>query len=340
MTYNPVIAGDALTGAVRTAFLDTYAARYKGIEARLSKVMKLAVPSDKLTERYVYFESAPHPKRQPRGQEISTGSFRSRSFTVTNHDWSKMIEWHENDEADDQTGGGLVRQARMVGGNFALLHERVYWQLQLGTTDADLLPAIPNAPDGAALYSATGGDGAARFGATNGNLLGGGGVATSAAVRTDLWKAVAQWRLFKDTTPEAQPLLQPEQIRSFVIEYNAQNDEVFREAFKQPITLKALMNVAGAENVAAAGVSNTILDAAIEIDLRPTQRVTDNDWFIKLVGVDHDSIFEQSRSPLEEILQTKQNSDIARRTGMVGIGWKSRSGYGIALPWDRIKINN
>ena len=65
-----IIAGAALEGAIRTEFLETYEPMYERVEEDLRDMMRLAVPSDKLREKYVYFTSAPHPKRQARGEEL------------------------------------------------------------------------------------------------------------------------------------------------------------------------------------------------------------------------------------------------------------------------------
>ncbi len=326
MPQNPVIAGDALARGLRAEFLDTYKQRYTARSELIQKVMRLAVPSNRIDELYFYFESAPHPKRQPRGESVSFDGFQGVSYTVENLAWAKGVDWHRDDRMDDQTGA-LVDRARMLGTNFALLPERVLFQMLLGTTDLDLLQAVPNAPDGVALFSTTDGTGAARFGATNGNLLTGTGVASSNAVRTDFFTARAQYQLFQDT--EGQPLLSPELLTDFTIIYGSANEKVFKEAFIQGRTLDG-----------GAALTNVVLEGGDSLTLWSTPRITDNDWFIAANGVDHMALFEQEREGMIEMMSTEENSDKSRETQEESVSWRARRGYGINLPYPLIQINN
>ena len=328
-----VVAANVLTAGLRADFWDTYERTYNGIKAKMVQVMDLDVPSDKLTEIYGYFLSAVYPRLWKRGEEMASKPFKSVQFQATNRDWQAKVEWHENDRQDDQTKS-LRDRAASAGEHFATLDERVFFQINTNnTSDLDLLPAIPNAPDGVALFSATDGDGAARFGVTGGNIVAGAGVASGNAIRTDFFKAASRMRLFQDT--EGQPLHDDSVIDAgYVIFFNATNWHAFAEAFQQGRTIGGL----GAATAAAP--TNIIMDSGLRVELVPTQRITDNDWFVYLKGVRKKPIFMQNRQPIREWYATMDNSDSARATKIEYAEWECRRGYGVALPYGAVKLDN
>tara|TARA_Y100000310_G_scaffold334113_1_gene413079 strand:- start:5374 stop:6384 length:1011 start_codon:yes stop_codon:yes gene_type:complete len=336
MAVGQIVSANTLTAGIRADFADAYRQSYEGVAARLSSVMDLGIPSDKLTEIYAYFQSAPYPRLWTRGQGIPADAFGSVQFSVTNRDWAIRIEWHENDREDDLTRS-LMERAREAGRNFATLPERIFFQLLLNdSSNTELLPAIPNAPDGAAMYATTDSGGSARFGITNGNLLTGTGIASSAAVRNDFFGAVEQMRGFQDT--EGQPLWSDSILdRGFSVVFGVHNWQVFAEAFQQGRTLAAATT---AQSNAA--VTNIIMESGLNIDLWPTQRIpsSDDDFFVFSKGAPHKPVFQQMRRALRESYGNMDNSDSARETKIEHVQWDSREGYGLMLPYQTVKINN
>jgi hypothetical protein len=326
-----VVASNVLTAGLRADFWDTYERTYEGIKARLANVMQLDVPSDKLTEIYGYFQSAPYPRRWIRGEEMPNKAFKSVQFSVTNLDWAQRVSWHENDRQDDMTKS-LRDRAQAAGEHFATLDERVFFQINNNSTDLDLLPSIPNAADGAALYSATDGDGSDRFGVSGGNIQSGAGVGSPVAIRSDFFKGIQKFRQFQDT--EGQPLWDDSVIDSgYTVFFNVTNWQVFAEAFQQGRTVAAT-------GASTAAVTNIIMDAGLRVELVPTQRITGNDWFVYLKGARKKAIFKQNRQPLREWFATMDNSDQARNTKIEYMQWEARYGYGILLPYQAVKIDN
>ena len=324
-----VVSANTLTAGIRSEFANTYKASYDVVKTRLANVMELGVPSSRLTELYAYYESAPQARLWTRGDAIPVDEFSSVQFSVTNRDFGIRIEWQEQDREDDQTRS-LMDRARDAGRSFAQLPERVLFQYMTGATDPDLMPAIPNAPDGAALYSTTDGAGGARFGITNGNLLTGTGVATSAAVRTDFFSAIDQVRGFQDT--KGAPLWNDSILESgWTVIYGVHNDQTFREAFIQGRTLDG-----------GAALTNIILDSGLKVSLWATQRIGtgDDDWFIFANTPGKRAMFQQVRRTLRESYGNMSNSDSARQTKVEHIQWDERSGYGVALPYQTVKVNN
>lgn len=318
---------EALIRGARSEFLETYKTMIKEVNPNLKQCMTLGVPSDKISEVYPYFESAPNPKRWARGEDIPAEAFASKSFLVPNFDWGLAIDWHENDEQDDQTGGFMDR-VREGATRFALLPERIFFQYLTAGADADLIPAVPNAPDGVALFSATTATGGNRFGVAGGNIVTGGGVATTAAIQTDFWAAVQRFIRMLDTT--MQPLWPAELVaRGVTIIYGAANEQVFRQAFQQTFV-----------QATNAATSNVILDAGMKVNLWSTPRITDNDWFVFLNAAPKKAVFEQVRMPLRDNIEDMLNSDNTRRTKNKRVQWDARFGFGISLPYQAVKVNN
>jgi len=313
---------------IRAEFLSTYRTGV-GRNAKLANVMRLGVSSDQRVERYGYYESTPTISRVDRSEALGEDAFRAISYEVANLTFGKAIGWHEED-LDDVKLGDFREQARMLATRAAQLPERIFFQILTGAADASLLSAIPLAPDGAALHATTAA-GAARFGAVSGNLLTGTGVATSGAIRSDLWNAIEQWKLFQDT--EGEPLLDEAVTeQGITIVYNSANEEVFREALAQGRTVD---RAGGGQSV-----TNTILESGLKLTLWSTQRLTDNDWFVSLDGLAPRAVFEQLRMPPRMIEETRENSERARRNRIMALLLDMRAGYGINLPYASIAINN
>lgn len=321
---------------IRAEFLGTYR-DVIGQNPNLGRVMALGIPSTKRTEYYGYHESPPNLERVDRGEDVSEDAHLVRAYSVENVRWAKAVGYHEDDLEDLQLGS-LRDIARGFGKRAAALPEQVFFQILTGATNPRLLKAVPNAPDGAALFATTA-DGAARFGATGGNLLTGSGVASAADVRSDIWAAIEQFKMFQDT--EGEPLLDEGVIdRGITIVYNPANSEVMAEAFKQARTLAVVQNVAGDQNVGGAAVSNTLLESGQRFTLWATQRITDNDIYVVLDDIMPKIIFEQVRQAPRSIEETRENSERARRSWIFGSVFDLRSGFGVNLPYGAIKINN
>lgn len=328
-----VIASGVLANGLRTDFWDTYAAiRNRQADSRLSAVMDLGVPATNREHEFGYFEAAPHFEQWVRGQSIPTDGFDSVDFTVPVYTWGRRVKWHNEDREDDQTQS-LMDVARMAGQSAALLPERFFFDLITGGNGA--LPAIPNAPDGAVMFSTTDGGGGNRFGVSSGNLLTGSGVASVSAIRTDYYNAIEQWKQYQDG--KGQPLLSDETIDSgVIIIHGAANTEAFEEAFLQRRQGEVLGTDAGTTP------TNLVQDASRNVTLWGTQRLADNDWFMFLKNPPKKATFFLDRKGImeESAVRGENNSDLVRDTGEEYLQWHSRSGAGIALPFAAMKVNN
>jgi len=323
-----ILANDALRGDIRTEFLETLR-RQDGGSSKLPGLMDMGIGSTQRTERYFYWESTPKPVRWRRGDPIPADGLLSRSYEIQNYTWARAIDWHEEDAEDDQTGS-LTGKARMLAEEFQLLPERVSFQIMQGTTDPELLPSIPLAPDGAALFSATDGAGAARFGIAGGNIVTSTGVATSAAVRNDFYSAIERMMQFQGTNGEpfhAENFLD----KGFLVIYGAQNAQVFQEAFLQDMVLQ--------NGTGSAGVTNVVLAAGLSVTLWGTARLTGfNGFRVVSLGYPIKPLFQQVRLNVFTDQQDRGNSDRARDYRMNRFQAAARFGFGVNLPIGTVSV--
>ena len=332
-----IIAGNLLANGLRNDFVDTYTAiRNRQADGRLAQVMDLNVKATNRQHEFAYIEASPHVTLWRRGDPIPQDAMGSVQFTAVVHEFGRRVAWSKWDRADDQTQS-LYDAARQCGESAGLLPERFFFDLINGGGGggaANTLPFVPNAPDGAVFFATTAG-GAARFGATGGNLLTGSGVASISAIQTDYYSAIQQFMLFQDG--KGQPLLSPETIAAgAIVIYGAANVKIMEEAFIQKLQGRVLGTDAGTTP------SNVVLDASRNIDLWPTPRITNNDIYVFLKNPPKKPTFLLEREALKEFtsLETDNNSDLTRSTAEEYIQWEIREGAGIALPFGAICINN
>ena len=324
------IASQVLANGLRTEFADTYSAvQNRQADSRLSLVMDLSIGATNRQHEFGYFEAAPHMEFWRRGDSIPTDAMGSVQFTVPVYTWARRIPWHKEDRKDDQTQS-LFEVARMAGQSAALLPERFFFDLITGNTNT--LPAVPTAPDGAAMFATTAG-GVNRFGVSSGNLLTGSGIATTAAILGDYYAAIEQFLLFQDG--KGQPLLAPELVDQGVVIVHAAADlEAFEEAF--------LQKRQGSLSADTGSPSNIVQDASRNVTLWASSRLATGDYYIFLKAAPKKPTFLLDREGVQEFtsLEGDNNSDHTRSTGEEYIQWERRAGAGIALPYGAIKVNN
>lgn len=329
---NTVMAGALLTPGVRAEFSKVYAPHYQGVKELLGEIMWLGATSDKLTEIYAYLETAPYPRRWDRGTVIGSKNMKSVQFSVTNRDWGHRIYVHENDIADDQTGS-IFQQARGLGQNWATLPERVFFQILLGTTDDALLPVVPVAADGSALYINT-----SRFGSANGNVVAVTGTSNEQQIITDLMSVQQRFIEFQDT--EGQPLWNHSELAKWTLVHGSALTLVMARALTM-LAIHSYVDGSSTTNVrTGAGTDNVLKTAGMDIKPLNTQRITDSTYYVFLRNLpDYKKpMFQQVREPFFEAQGNWETSDHTRDTGERYIQFKSREGYGIPVPYGTCKV--
>ncbi len=331
MASNPVIAGNVLVAGLN----DRWKATYEGALASypwIDKIMDRTPTSDKRTEIYAYFKSAPQLERKPDAQNIASESFDADQYSCTNFEVEKRIPWRKKDREDDMLKSLMVH-VEMLARDAATYDARIAGQMLAGATDVKLLEVVPNAPDGGALFATTA-SGAARFGATSGNLLTGSGVSNPDQITTDMFAAIAQYQLFQDT--KGRRLFSDEILDGeYLVLYapSASNALQFTKAFKQMI-------VASTAGAAGAGVSNPIVATGMNITAKPFFYLSGGDWIVGAVNAPIKALFKQTRIPYYTTYAVEQNSDTARNEDVEAFYVKGRLGFGINLAAPLVKIDN
>lgn len=325
---NPQIPAEAFRADLQTTFVTTYE-KQAVASPKLSAFMALDVPSDKRAEIYGYPESMPTIDRWERGEPIPREESRIVTYEIFNEDWGKAFEYHENDLDDLKLIEGRT-WVRGLAKRAGQVPERVAFQLIDGTTNAKLLPSIPLAPDGAALFAATAG-GAARFGVTGGNIVTGNGYSGAAIRATLMGLVIPRFMAFKDTKSE--PLLDQSQIENrLVILANSDYYEGFAEAFSQAITRSD--GPAG-----SAGVTNIVMDSGLTIELWLTQRKSVDNWIVVAPNAGPPPLVWQKRAAVRTIDEDRTNSDRARNTKQNSFQVDFRAGAGMNLPFAAIQVD-
>lgn len=324
------------SGTLRRGLRDAFANAYDSVAEQTRQALEPVMdtfPSDTNQEYYAYYKSAPYPRYWPRGSEVQKSGFESVQFSVVNYDYGVEVEWHKNDELDEQIGK-LRARAADAGRNFTYSDTMAFFDLMLGATS--FLPGTVTAPDGAAIYATLDGGSNNRFGASSGNLLtstGNNCFSSSSVLRADLWRVMEQFMLFQDT--EGKPLWPQAVIdQGVVVFYAADNHDIAVEAF--------LLNVHSYSTVTAGNIPipNTLKAANINIELRPTQHITTDDCYVFLKGAAQKAFFKQVRTPVEELPFDERNSKESARTLLRSMIWHEYAGYGSFLPYQTIKLDS
>ncbi len=328
MAGSIVRTGQTLVAGIRGDFWNMYQPTYDGVLSQLGSVCLLDVPSDKRTEIYGARKTMAYPELWPLGDPIPTEGTDSIQFPVTNYRYAKRIQWNRDDRMDNLVGD-LFGEARTLGAHFASLPSRLF--ADVITDTPNVLPAIPPAADGAALYSTTDGGGGDRFGIADGNLITGTGVATAEQVISDFYAAISQMGGFLNTKGE--PFFEPDvNTQSYLVYAPIGLAEVFSQAF----TGQAIHSVV---NTSGAAVSNVILTTGVPVEFRFTTRLTGNSWLLFRKDAPVKAVFMQRREALRESAGTEENSDQARDTGVEYVQYVERLGVGVNVPYATLKVS-
>jgi hypothetical protein len=333
-----IVSNSLLINGLRTEFVDTYQSiKNRQADSRLGLVMDLTVQATNRNHDFAYLNAAPHFEQWKLGETVPTDAMDSVQFNVPVYNWARRVPWSKWDRADDQTGS-LFDMARMAGESAALVPERIFFGL-LSDDATDLLPAIPNAPDGVGFFST-----ATRFEATGGNVVTKDGVTTTQMIQKNYYEVLQRFMAFKDG--KGQPLLSKETIDAgVIIIHAAASTEAFETAFMQQRQGIGLDTTGGRTSVAtitaATAESNLVLDSSRNVQLWGTSRLTTADeWYVFLRNPPKQATFLLDRQSAQEFsaLEGDNNSDSVRDRGEEYIQFESRSGGGIALPYGAIQV--
>jgi hypothetical protein len=317
------------TKGLMSNFVNLYFNRFKQDQARLVNVMGFIDSlNNARDETFWYPEAVPGFRRWDEGEPRTYGTVGDRTFTVSILKWEDAVQWKRIDEEDDLSRR-LRPHLQSIANKAGLIDVEVFFQILTAGTDLDRLSSIPNAADGNALSSSS-----TRFGDTGGNIVTGSGAATTAAIKADYFEVRRRMNAFQDTQGE---LLHDDGIfdRGVTIIFGDSNLEKFAEAFGAR-TIQGV--AAGIDNVLY--LKETLQD---KITLWATSRITDDDWFVFLDDYPEKAIFALQRNDLgglEEVYADENNSDFCRDNDVRRLLWRIRRGYGVALPYNMMKVDN
>lgn len=341
MPANAINVGPLLTPGVLATFDQQFARRAEALQKQMGEMMQLAVPSNGRWEIYAAAKTAPHAARWRPGNKASYKGFGSFQYAVENLVWESG-SYIDQDDAEDDRLGIATRRAQDSATSLAELPYRIYSQIIASTTNPDLLPTIPNAPDGSALFStsSTFWPNGYRFGISTGNIYTGSGVASAATVLDDFFGAVQRFGAFLDI--EGLPLHSLEQLQTagFDVMYPMELHKTFLDAFKAAQQVIVVQNVAGTENVAAQTIDNTMRTSGINVTLHPNALLSGVDWYVSARGARVKPIFEQMREGQFMGYFDRTNSKEMHDSRLVAWHWQGRSGYGVNMPEGLIQVNN
>lgn len=324
MPASPISA--LLVPGIRSEFALAYQPRYAGVVAAIGDVAWLDATSDKLLEIYGIIDAALHPVRWDPGRTIPTSSISGTNFTITNRDFGRRVKLPRN--VDDEQTGNVIAVARMLGQRWGLIPERIFYQFIQGSTDPDLLPAIPNSADGNALYLAT-----TRYGSSSGNVVGQTGSSTTQAVITDLYSAVRRFAEFQDQ--ESQPFFDVSMIKGGIsVFYGTSLTEVMEAVAVQTLTHSVV-------STTGAAVTNIVIAGSVKWNFIPSQRITNSRLYLFLRGLPNElrPIVRQVRKGMTEAQGNWETSDYTRDTGEAYFQFHSREGWGSPNARGTIRIS-
>lgn len=329
---NNVMAGALLTAGLRSEFINVWEPSYKALTADFGDILWLSATSDKLTEIYAFLESTPYPERWDRGNKIASKSMKSVQFSVTNRDWGFRIYYHSNDVGDDQTKS-LMAKVRELGRNWIILEEEIIFQFIQGSTNARLLPAVPNSSDSVALYSSS-----TRYGSSGGNQVTETGTSTVQQIITDTMSVYRRYSEFQNT--ESQPLLNTAEAKSLTVVYAPELALVMNQALTQMTVFGYQAGTSTTDTSTAAAIDNVLYTAGFNIKPIMSQRITDTSryFFLRNLPEYKRPIFQQIREGQTEALGNWETSDHTRDTGEQYVQFKNRAGWGSCVAYATIKL--
>ena len=245
-------------------------------------------------------------------------------MNVANLHYARGVEWLRSHILDDRTGGvggQLMRRARETGQKFGDLRLRVLHQIITAATNADLLPSVPNAYDGSALFIST-----TRYGNAAGNIVTGGGITSVALMHVDIYALIKRFRDMLDT--QSRFIWSGDDVDKGIMLLGGPSSEHILDLAVHAEVIQG----------SSAGVSNPIRKKNVETHI--LSDITDDDIFGFLTGVELKPLLIQEREALQETESDFSNSDDAKNKHLFSLNFFERLGFGVLAPMTAVKINN
>jgi hypothetical protein len=320
----------SLRAGVQSALMATWKKEFPIYKEMQSAFLRYLPAVNIRKAEYAWKERIPFPKPWPYGKGRQHQMLEDKKIELRLIPYELTIDWDARDAEDDQLGD-LKSHASMAMKRFLQLPDVLIGEYMANSASYNY-NGLANAYDGVGLYSATDGDGADRFSVSGGNVITGGGVATTAAVFQDILEARQRFLEMQEPVT-GQPL------------HNPQNVVYNRMHFVVPPELDAVFSqLAEQERIYAdpavnTAVSNNLLKGKIKYTVN--QRLTDaNDWFVVLeTDLWRPFAYRAPQKP-RELFATMENSDVGREYGREGVYCDLRLAIGPWCPFTTIQVSN
>uniref|UniRef100_A0A6H1ZGH8 Capsid protein n=1 Tax=viral metagenome TaxID=1070528 RepID=A0A6H1ZGH8_9ZZZZ len=279
---------------------------------------------------YAFKDRIPFPRPYPYGKGRDHQGFKDRLINVGLIPFELTLGWDRRDALDDQLKD-LERHVSTGMQRYFQLPDVLIGEYMSGVA-AYNIDGLQLCFDGVSLYSATDGDGNARFGVTGGNIITGQGVSTTARVMSDIIKIRRRFLEMKEPVTN-QPLHNSKDIVYNNIHYiiPAHLDGIFSQIQEQELIYSDPTIVNSQSNMLKGKIKYTI-----------NQRLSaDSNSFFAVLKADYWRPFAY-RAPqdVNTIFATIQNSDRSREFAEDGFYSDMRIGIAPWCPFTTVKNNN
>lgn len=320
---------ESLRAGILRDLMETWKQDMPKWEAETNLLVKKLSVTNLREARYVWKESVPFPQFWPYGKGRQYKLFRDRSITVALWNYEITIPWSGFDADDDQLGKGDVKaHVQSVVQRYGQLPITLLSEYFNGTAIEQ--PSLGNAWDGAALFSATDGDGAARLGASGGNILSSSGVTVTGIVHDF---AAAQQRFMSFVDPTAgKPIFDEAMVgyNKMTAMIPKELNEVFQKATQSEYIRMDTGNNTSETNY---------LKGTFQYKINPFLTDT-SDWYIVLDHPYYKPFVYRAPGDVESIIADASNSDHAREYNEFALYTHVRLGLAPFFPGSIIKVNS
>lgn len=324
-----VIAGDALARGIMSNFVDTYAVRREHIAERMKGVVELGVSTDILVPRFGYPESAPMPSYSPWGEPGKSRSFRYRTFDGYNWRFTTNVRWLRYQRTMNQLDD-IYKNAARCQERWLDQDDLIITDILRETASVGGLPITLTAADGVGIFSATDGDGAARFGVTGGNTVAGHVFTSPIGLQDAVFAGISRAQSFLDT--QSQPL-HPRitDVTIFIPPAFRQNAVIaFDGAFSPTGT---------STSTSQSAISNPFQSGDLRYTVIADSRFTETTRIVIAINDYDEAPIKQTvvLAP-EETFYDKANSYTHGRAGLEEMMFESWKGFTLGLPLNLVEV--
>lgn len=334
-TAGTVFAGPALARKIQADYIRQWQTHYEMVKSEYPFV-KFGRGTEDYSTMFGYGTTPTYPSRVNWGDRPDEKPHKYVTWTVEQFRWMSKVVWRTLDRELSNLGS-IESDALKAGDEYGGLFERVLYQIVNAGTDPLLLPTVPNAPDGAAIASATDGTGADRFGVSGGTIVPSQLWTSGQGVQNGLYAALTRMGQFLN--PQGFPSCDAGVLKAGVTYIaSIQLAEVIHQAFKQRFPSNSTVTAGAVQ------VSNLVLDAGIPVRLVLTPYITSTTVAHvisdKLHGADGGTplITEvTAKAPEEKYYDASNDRDYGER-GLEGAHWESWFAASVQLPRGYVEL--